>query len=112
MDKARPCEHLVWNVDALDRMSGHSAFGDDLRCRARFGVVVERDVTGQLPITGPDIAGARDRAVMDVEQRRIDAETFGCCDEEALADLGTGVAQRAAGLLDRKAARCDAFVRA
>ncbi|MGY4293377.1 hypothetical protein ACVWXN_001472 [Bradyrhizobium sp. i1.4.4] len=78
VNEARSREHLVGNVDPLDRMSGDTACGSGLRNDARGGVVVERDVASQLPIAGPDIAGTRDRAVIDIEQRRIDAETLRC----------------------------------
>lgn len=86
-------------------MSGDGAPGGELRYRARGGVVVERNIAGELPIAGPDIAGARDRAVIDIEQRSVNAETLRRRDQEALAHLGAGKAQRPAGLLDRKAAQ-------
>ena len=83
-----------------------------LRPRARRGVAIERDVPGKFPIAGPDIAGPGDRAVLDVERVDIDAEPLRRCCEKDLANFGAGVAQRAAGLLDREAARRDALVRA
>lgn len=93
-------------------MPCHGTHYGGLRSRASSGILVERDVARQLPIAGPDIAGTRDRAVIDIEPRGIDAEAFRRRGEEALAHFGANMSQRAAGLLDRKAARGDAFVRA
>src|SRR4051794_28633824 len=110
MDEARPREHLVGNVDTLDGVPGDGALGGTLRRRARRGIMVERDVTGELPIAGPDIARTGDCPVIDIQQRGIDTETFRCSSEETLAHFGAGVAERAAGLLDRQAPRGDTLV--
>ena len=74
------------------------------------GVAIERDFVGKLPIAGPDIAGSGNGAVLDVERVDIDAQPFRRQPKKDLANLGAGVTQRAAGLLDGEAARGDALV--
>ena len=85
-----------------------AGFGTALQRR----VAVERDFIGEFPVTRLHVAGPGDRAVADIERGRRDAEPIGCGGKEDLPDLGAGLADGASGLLDRKASRGHAFVRA
>ena len=110
VDEARPGEHLVGNIDPLHRMSGQRALRRSLRRYARRSVAIERNVVGQFPIAGPDIAGSRNGAVLDAERIDINTQPFRSQLQKDLANLRAGVAQRAAGLLDRETARGNALV--
>ena len=110
VDEARPRKHLVGNVDPLHRVSGQRALRRELRRHAWRRVAIERDFVGQFPIAGPDIAGPRNRAVLDAERIDPDTQPFRSQLKKDLANFGAGMSQRAAGLLDREAARGDAFV--
>lgn len=112
VNEARPREHLIGNVDPLNRLPGNAARGGRLRDRFRGRAAIERDLAGELPVAGPDIARSGHRAIIDVERRCFDAEPLRRCCEEQPAHLGADLAKRAARLLDREAARGDAFVRA
>ena len=110
VDESRSGKHLVGNVDPLDRVSGQRASRRRLRPRVRRGVAIERDFLGKFPIAGSDIAGSGNGAVLDVERVDINAQPFRRLLKKDLANLGAGMTQRAARLLDREAARRDALV--
>ena len=111
VDEARPGEHLVRNVDPRNRTSRQRAARGDLGCCARCGVAIERDFAGQLPITCRDIARPRNGAVLDFKHIDLHAQPFRGQFKKDLANLGTGMSQRTAGLLDRETAGSDALVR-
>src|SRR5215469_7415829 len=111
MDKAPVAKHLVGNVDALCGLAGEGALRNRLRLCARGRVAIERDFVGEFPITRPDIAWTRDGAVLDLQYAGLDAKPLGRCRQKYLPDFGAGVSQRPSGVLDRQAARGNAFIR-
>ncbi len=97
-------KNLVWNIHPLNRTSGKRAPCRSFGCRTRRRVTIQRDVAGELPVAGPDIAGSGDGAILDLERVDIDAQPIGGDAEKDLPDLGAGLPDGAAGLLHRKTA--------
>ncbi len=110
VNETRMRENLVGNVQPLKRISGEHPLRRWFGHGARRGLAIQRDLVGELPVAGADIAGTGDGAVPDVERVDPDAQLIGRGGQEDLPDLGTGLPDGTAGLLHRKAARGDALV--
>ena len=84
--------------------AGEGALRRRFRLRARRGIAVERDVVGQFPIAGRDVAGTCNGAVLYREHVGRNAEPLGSNVQEDLADFRSFKAYRAARMLHRKTA--------
>jgi hypothetical protein len=67
-------------------------------------------VFGEFPVTGPNIAGTGDGAILDRECVDADAQTIRRSAQEDLPHFGAGLPYGAARLLHRKTAGRDALV--
>jgi hypothetical protein len=92
MDKTGTCENLVRDIQSLDGISGKCPQRRQLRYRARCRVTIQLDIAGELPVARPDIAGARDRAVLDIERVGSHPEAIRRHLKKDLPDFGAGVA--------------------
>ena len=105
-------EYLVRNVESLHRMPRQCALRRRFRYGARLRLPIQRHLVRKLPVTGLNVAGPRQGSILDVEHVGPDAEAVRREIQKNLPHFGADMPQGASGLLHRKTARRDAFVRA
>ena len=103
-------ENLVGDIEPLNGISGKHALRRSFGHGTRRRLAIQRDIFGELPVAGPDIAGAGDDAIVDVERVDSDAQPIGGEFKKDLPDFGADLPDGAARLLHRKTARGDALV--
>ena len=110
VDETPSAEELVGEVHAGSRGAGDAALGGRLRASLGRGVAVQQAGLGGGPVGAERAGGPQEGAVGDGDGLGRDAGPLrGDADEDA-AGVGAGVADGAAGVLDREAAGGDALV--
>ena len=107
VDEARSAERLVGQVDPRHPL-GSGPGGD----RLAAGIASQQRVVGQRPIAGAVAGGSRHLAVTQIEFGGGAIKAARGLGEVDRSHLGRDLPQRRAGVLDGKAARCHALVRA